>query len=90
MKCKFFKWLGLTVLILLGMMLTSWMLTPSSNAQINTPNIPAELTVDAARLRAYIGGTNATAGVTTNRAFLSGTGVTNTFVIVNGIITSVQ
>lgn len=87
---KFFKSLGVAVIMLialLAVMLISMVITPSSHGQINSPT--SEATIDAARLRAFIGGTNATAGVTTNKTFIIPGSLTNTFVIVNGIITSV-
>jgi len=91
-KLKFPKFLGLAIVsvIMFASLLLVSLLTQPTNGQINPGSVPSANTIDAARLRAYQGGTNALSGVTTNKTFIVPGSLTNTFVIVNGIITSVQ
>jgi hypothetical protein len=81
-------------LLLVALIIGSALLQPTaSQAQLNAPSqgTNSGITIDAGRIRAYQGGTNATAGVTTNFALrVTSIGLTNTFTIINGIITAVS
>src|SRR5690242_14557170 len=84
----------LAAALLVALMIGSALMQPTaSQAQLNAPyaGTNSSVTIDAARLRGWQGGTNATAGVTTNfvtkAVALNGT---NTFTIINGIITAVS
>jgi len=81
-----------TALVAMLLTLCAVFTTPSKG-QLNAPyaGTNAAVTIDAARLRGYQGGTNPVVGISTSYVFrVTSIGLTNTFTIINGIITAVS
>jgi hypothetical protein len=82
-------------LLLLALVIGSALLQPTAS-QADVLNGPyagtnSAVTIDAARLRGYQGGTNPVVGISTSYVFrVTAIGLTNTFTIINGIITAVS